>query len=218
METRDLTKVFYEDSQVAIRTTMINNEPWFVAKDVAIALNIAWGGGDRLAQIPNDWKRVRSFRTQSKNNRGGDMRELKVINEPAVYKLAFRSNKPEADKFVNWIAEEVLPSIRKTGSYSVNCAERPRLPRPKYREGFSEWKEKLTPYISSAELGFIAEYRQLTYGHVRDVWAGNSVSMPVCLAIQEQAKANRRKGVTYPEPPSYIQLTFDFDDEEGGAR
>lgn len=217
MDTKDLTKVFYEDNQVAIRTTNINNEPWFVAKDVAIALNIAWSGAT-LSSIPSSWQGMMKFITPSSGTFGGGIQELKVINESAVYKLAFRSNKPEADKFVNWIAEEVLPSIRKTGSYSVNGMERPRLPMPKYREGFKEWKEKLTPYISKEELGYIAEFHQLTYGHVRDVWAGNSVSMPVCLAIQEQAKANRRKGITYPEPPNYVQLTFDFDDEEGGTK
>ena len=44
---------------------------------------------------------------------------MRVISEPAVYKLAFRSNKPEADTFTNWVASEVLPSIRKTGKYET---------------------------------------------------------------------------------------------------
>ena len=48
-----------------------------------------------------------------------------LIKEPAVYKLAFRSNKPEAEAFTEWVAEEVLPSIRKTGSYSVPDAQLP---------------------------------------------------------------------------------------------
>ena len=44
---------------------------------------------------------------------------MRVISEPAVYKLAFRSNKPEADAFTNWVASEVLPAIRKTGKYEA---------------------------------------------------------------------------------------------------
>lgn len=214
METKDLTKVFYEDNQVAIRTTAINDEVWFVAKDVAIALNIAWRGDETLNLIPADWKGVRKFRTPYGSYRGGGLQELKVINEAAVYKLAFRSNKPEADKFVNWIAEEVLPSIRKTGSYSVNKDEHPRLPLPKYRKGFAEWKKALTPYINRNDLMEVAELNERTYEHLRKVWGGFSVSMPMCVAIQQQAKSNRKNGITYPEPPGYVQLTFDFGSED----
>jgi hypothetical protein len=47
-----------------------------------------------------------------------------VINEYAVYKLVFRSNKPEADAFTNWVASEVLPSIRRTGVYAAKKAQK----------------------------------------------------------------------------------------------
>lgn len=50
----------------------------------------------------------------------GRVQDTTVINEPAVYKLVFRSNKPEAEKFSDWVAEEVLPTIRKTGGYVSN--------------------------------------------------------------------------------------------------
>ena len=52
---------------------------------------------------------------------------MRVINEAATYKLAFRSNKPEADVFTNWVASEVLPSIRKTGKYETT-PQQPALP------------------------------------------------------------------------------------------
>lgn len=55
---------------------------------------------------------MRNFRME-----GFVPRNLIFISEPAVYKLAFRSNKPEADAFTNWVASEVLPSIRKSGKY-----------------------------------------------------------------------------------------------------
>lgn len=44
---------------------------------------------------------------------------MSVINEAALYKLAFRSNKPQADAFVNWVAGEVLPQLRQTGQYRI---------------------------------------------------------------------------------------------------
>lgn len=53
--------------------------------------------------------------------------QVRVINEPAVYKLAFRSNQPAAGEFTNWVALEVLPSIRKTGRYSVTDPSLPAL-------------------------------------------------------------------------------------------
>ena len=50
-----------------------------------------------------------------------------LINEPGVYRLVFRSNKPEAEHFKHWIFHEVLPSLRKTGSYNVKSRSRRML-------------------------------------------------------------------------------------------
>jgi prophage antirepressor-like protein len=50
---------------------------------------------------------------------GEQDQEFVTINEPALYKLAFRSNKPAAEEFTNWVASEVLPAIRKTGRYGA---------------------------------------------------------------------------------------------------
>jgi len=99
----------FQDHQ--IRTVMVDEQPWFVARDVCGAMTIPWRG-DTLRSIPADWSTMRSFRIDGKN------RQVKVISEPAVYKLAFRSNKPEADAFTNWVASEVLPAIRKTGQFA----------------------------------------------------------------------------------------------------
>lgn len=100
--------IFEENS---IRADVVGDAPWFVAKDIATALGIEWRGSATLARIKAAWKGVRKFRTPGGNQ------ELTVINEPAVYKFVFRSNKEEADRFTDWLAGEVLPSIRRTGSY-----------------------------------------------------------------------------------------------------
>ena len=75
---------------------------------------IPWTGGQTLAAIPDDWKVVGKLLTSF-----GE-KETWFINERAAYKLAFRSNKPEADKFTKWVVEEVLPQVRNTGMYSFN--------------------------------------------------------------------------------------------------
>lgn len=209
-------QVFYNESEnVNIRTQVINDEPWFVAKDVAMALNIDWSG-KTLKAIPDDWKGMGKFPIYGSEHTVSDIRRMTLINEAAVYKLAFRSNKPEADKFVNWVTGTVLPSIRRTGSYSLNGTHREetkRLPSPKNRPFFREWKENVKPYISRVELALVATMQCVTLSHVRKVYSGNSVSLPVAKRIQSIAKKNRQEGRTYPEKkPAYEQLCITWEE------
>lgn len=107
-----------------VRIIIEGEQIWFVGKDVCRALNIPWRG-NTLNNIPCDWKRtMRKFRME-----GFATRDLVVISEPALYKLAFRSNKPEADVFTDWVASEVLPSIRQTGKYEAKPKPK-ALPKP----------------------------------------------------------------------------------------
>lgn len=209
-------QVFYnENENVNVRTQVINDEPWFVAKDVAMALNITWSG-HTLDNIPNEWTQMVKLTINGSDGGVSDIRRMTLINEAAVYKLAFRSNKPEADRFVNWVTGTVLPSIRRTGSYSVSN-ERPestkRLPLPKFRPYFGQWKENMKPYISRAELCLTAEKQRVTLGHVQKVYAGTSMSYPVAKCIQALAKKNRQEGRTYPEKkPAYEQLCITWEE------
>lgn len=204
-------QVFYnEESNVNIRTEVIDGEPWFVAKDVAQALGITWNG-KTLDSIPDKWKGMRSFLTPCGNYQGGGLQELRIINEAALYKLAFRSNKPNADHFVNWVAGEVLPSIRRTGSYGIEKGCK-YLPLPKYRPFFDEWKQRVTPYVSRKELKEVARSRHLSLSHVRKVYRGTGVSSMVTRSITERAMDNRKKGIIYPEPkPVHEQMVIDWD-------
>lgn len=100
--------------------TVVNGDgnPWFVARDVCAAMDISWQGMKSLNAIPDTWKRVGKLPTRTRDGRN-QINDVATINEPAVYKLAFRSNKPEADRFTNWIASEVIPALRQTGKYEV---------------------------------------------------------------------------------------------------
>lgn len=221
MET-NLNLFYNEEANVTIRTQQLNNEPWFVAKDVANALDIAWSGAT-LSNIPDDWKGMMSFNTPSYGDRGGGVQQLSVINEAALYKLAFRSNKLQADAFVNWVAGEVLPQLRQTGQYRIKgeaeCMreqqQRQRLPLPKYRPFFEEWKQRVKPYISRNELAEVAEGIGVSYPHVRKVYAGTSVSKDVVRRITSLAKQNRSQGITYPDPvPICEQMCIEWDEEK----
>ena len=166
---------------------------------------------------------MRSFRTPSSGNRGGGIQQLSVINESALYKLAFRSNKPQADAFVNWVAGEVLPSIRRTGQYrikgEVECIQeqqqRKRLPLPKYRPFYAEWKERVKPYIRRDELENVANAMAVSLSHVRKVYAGTAVSAQIVREITDEAKYNRKRNVFYPDPkPVCEQMVIEWDEED----
>ena len=207
-------QVFYNESEnVSIRTTMINGEPWFVAKDLCMILEIQ-NSRDTLAKvIDEDEKGVANLYTRSSNGIWQN-REMAIINESGLYHLIFVSRKPEAKTIRRWVTGTVLPSIRRTGSYSIGQQEeRKRLPLPKFRPYFKEWKESLTPYIRRHELEIVAKAAEVTLAHVMKVWAGTTVSRRIAEAITKMAKLNRKDGVEYEEDkPLYEQLCIEWEE------
>lgn len=97
-----------------VRVITINGEPWFCLVDVCNILNIK--NSRRVASEMLKEDGVRKTYTIDNLNR---KQEITIVNEPNLYRVIFRSNKKEATIFQNWVFEEVLPAIRKTGSYST---------------------------------------------------------------------------------------------------
>lgn len=102
-----------------VRTVIIDGEPWFVASDILEILDL---NRSSLAALDADEKGVHSVDTL------GGQQKVAVINEPGMYSLVLRSRKPEAKVIKRWLTHEVLPSIRKTGSYSTAPALDPSTP------------------------------------------------------------------------------------------
>lgn len=96
-----------------VRWTTIEGEPWFVAGDVCAILEI----GDVRKAVDRLETEDRSF-APVLDARGVEQRSY-VINESGLYELIIRSNKPDAKRFRRWITAEVLPALRKHGSYSI---------------------------------------------------------------------------------------------------
>lgn len=84
---------------------------WFVAKDVAEALEYTWNGVARVAHVPEEWRRVTSVVSPS------GTQEMITLSEHGLCFFLGRLDKPKALPYQKWIAGEVLPSIRKTGGY-----------------------------------------------------------------------------------------------------
>lgn len=106
-------KIFNNNQFGQIRTTVINDEPYFMLKDVCEILDIK---NQRDAKNRLSPKGVGSTDILT----SGGLQKATFINESNLYKLAFTSRKKEAEAFTDWVTSEVLPSIRKTGQYSVN--------------------------------------------------------------------------------------------------
>lgn len=100
-------QVFQNEQFGQIRAVQKDGQPWFVAKDVCIALEIA-NPTDAIKRLDED------ERARFNLGRQGD---ANIINEPGLYTLVLGSRKPEARAFKRWITHEVIPSIRKSGGY-----------------------------------------------------------------------------------------------------
>ena len=98
-----------------IRITDRNGAPWFVAKDVALALGYA----DPKKAVNQHCNLGVTVSPPSSSKTHGGLRSIKIIPEPDLYRLVMRSKLPEAERFQDWVYEEVLPTIRKTGSYAT---------------------------------------------------------------------------------------------------
>lgn len=93
-----------------VRIILQDNEPWFVAKDVCDCLEIK-NTTDTLKRLDDDERSRLNLGRQGEAN---------VVNEYGLYSLVMSSRKPEAKEFKRWVTHEVLPSIRKYGSYSMD--------------------------------------------------------------------------------------------------
>lgn len=104
-------QVFNNEELGCIRTVIINDQPWFVGKDIAVALGYS-NTRDALAKRVDD-----EDKGVAKCDTLGGTQELAVINESGLYSLILSSKLPSAKKFKRWVTSEVLPAIRKAGHY-----------------------------------------------------------------------------------------------------
>lgn len=100
-----------------VRTVLIDSEIWFVASDVTKILGYSDGRKAVITHTKGSFK----MKLPTK----GGMQELTIINESDLYSLVLKSETNNSKKFQEWVTSQVLPSIRKTGSFSVN--QKPEL-------------------------------------------------------------------------------------------
>ena len=104
-------QIFNNEEFGQIRTVTIDNEPWFVGKDVAEALGYERTADAIRQHVEDEDKGVGEIQTP------GGKQKMTTINESGLYALIFGSKLESAKRFKHWVTSEVLPSIRKTGGY-----------------------------------------------------------------------------------------------------
>ncbi len=105
-------KIFENEQFGLIRAIEKDGEPWFVAVDVCRTLELG-NSRQALARLDDDEKGVISTDTP------GGKQTMTIVNEPGLYSLVLGSRKPEAKAFKRWITHEVLPALRRMGTYSI---------------------------------------------------------------------------------------------------
>ncbi|MEG4576315.1 BRO family protein [Microcoleus sp. N3A4] len=116
-----------------IRVCGSAEQPEWVAADVGAVLGIGTSSlYERLSKMPESWKGTFRLNRNNFSETGkgehsmitpGGPQQVLTVTEPGLYELIFRSDKPAAQRFRVWMFEEVLPSIRRTGSYSRSTSE-----------------------------------------------------------------------------------------------
>lgn len=107
-------EIFKNEEFGEIRTVVIENEPWFVGKDIAFVLGYSNSRKAIIDHVDDEDKGVTKCDTL------GGSQDLTVINESGLYSLILSSKLPTAKKFKHWVTSEVLPTIRKHGAYMTD--------------------------------------------------------------------------------------------------
>lgn len=186
----------FNASNQQVRTVMIENEPYFVAKDVCIILGIS-NHNDAVSRLDDDEKRGSALPTPS------GTQQMVVVNESGLYHLIFQSRKPEAKAFRKWVTAEVLPTLRRTGRYEVK-PKRQSVRYPKRDRSIAVDVLELLWLISESlqqgdqkEIALELGVNRQTVGRVL---SGECRNSRVLGALYRRALANRKNSVLYTSP------------------
>ncbi len=105
--------ICFDFAEHSVRVIERGNDPWFVATDVAAVLGYG-RAPDMVRMLDDDEKGVHDLHTP------GGQQQATIISESGLYACILRSQRPEARAFRKWVTSEVLPAIRKTGTYTVD--------------------------------------------------------------------------------------------------
>lgn len=174
----------FENNQV--RTLLINDEPWFVGKDVAEILGYSKARNAIATHVDDDDKKGAPIQGDL-----GGTQEMTVINESGVYALVFGSKLPSSKKFKHWVTSEVLPQIRKTRSYAS-----PQL----------TGEELMAKALIEANSVLARQSKQLEEQKPKVLFADSVIASKGSILVRELAKLIKQNGYDIGEKKLYRWL------------
>ena len=164
-------QIFNNEEFGKIRTVTIDNEPWFVGKDVAEALGYAEPRSAVSKKVEECDRGVAEMETPS------GKQKMTTINESGLYALIFGSKLESAKRFKHWVTSEVLPTLRKTGSY-----EMPKKKQSNERlASVNNAVKILTPMLQAA--GCNSKIQLLT---AKSLYEKAGVNLPIMIEADQQ--------------------------------
>jgi hypothetical protein len=165
-----------EDHFDNVRTVEIDGEIWFVGNDVASALGYK-RPGDAVRQ---HCKEKGTVKHRIPATGTGGPQDMILISESNVYRLIVKSNLPSSERFENWIFEEVIPSIRKKGSYGINRHETPNFIL-RYFENFNKIEVGHFSVITELYVRLYARFEHVGYKIPNKAMDGHEIRPDVSI-------------------------------------
>ena len=190
------TSILQWKEDASIRMKMIDDKPWFVAKDVCEILGLI-KYRDALSHVDDEDKRVSIV----VDTLGGPQ-SMTAVNESGFYALIFQSRKPQAKAFRKWVTSEVLPSLWKYGYYVAPGAE---LTKDQREALLAVMIKRMRRYLEQRDVGIVARRTCSPEEYVLRVATGRmpDPSPSVLRALQERALKNKKN---YVDPLSEEQM------------
>lgn len=185
-------RIFESLSLGRVRVVIIENEPHFCLSDIAKVLGIQ-NGRDLKSAIDREFDKGGRFNLHPLQTKGGTQ-DFSFINESELYFVLMRSDKPQAKPFRQWVTKEVLPTIRKTGSYDIQKAHK----LPTYSEALRQLADSLD---KNAELE-----NKIKADAPKVEYAEAIMSAENSLSIGDFAKFLASKGVATGEKRFFMWL------------
>lgn len=201
-----------------VRSLLLNNEPWFVGKDVADVLGYQNGSRDINRHVDEEDRMGYRIGTPSRGEQ-----TMTIINESGLYSLVLSSKLPSAKKFKRWVTSEVLPALRKTGQYQVKELSGSELMAKALIEAQSvlaakdKQIEQMKPKVVFAD-AVATSHTSILVGELAKILKQNGIEMGqkrLFAWLREKGYLIKRQGTDYNMPTQKAMELGLFEIKEG---
>lgn len=175
-------QIFKNEEFGEVRTVTIDNEPWFVGKDVAEALGYQNGSRDINIHVSEEDRKILTAQNYQNGTFEIPNRGLTIINESGLYALIFGSKLESAKRFKHWVTSEILPSIRKHGGYIAG------------QENMSD-EQLLARALMVAQSKIVENQKQIERMKPKEIFADAVATSHTSILIGDLAKLLKQNGV-----------------------